>query len=320
MARPDPPDPGLPIKLGPGSNGEFAPRPPSALTREVVRRANEAVDRNRRRLGMSRREFLRSSLGAATTLAVLSACTRQDGQTGGTFDVTGSTTGGAVDADGTITGDPTTTLDEQAAEAAVGPLGDEFIFDVQNHLLEFAEGAGGDAGFPQSACGEINPGDCYGIEHFLELLFIESDTHMVMLSAIPPTPDDALSPEVMERTMAAAERLGCPDRVLMQGESFPTSIGIEAMAEVADRYPIRAFKTYTHAGGPPWRLDDDVGDAYFNQVKASRVPIVAVHKGLAGGDPASSPVDVGPAARNHPEVDLLIYHSAYEIETVEGPY
>ena len=85
MARAEPPDPGLPIKLVPCGNGEFNPRPPTELAREVVRRANAAVERNARRLGMTRRQFLRSSMGAATTLSVLGACSSEAGQTGGQF-------------------------------------------------------------------------------------------------------------------------------------------------------------------------------------------------------------------------------------------
>ena len=106
----------------------------------------------------------------------------------------------------------------------------------------------------------------------------------------------------------------------MQGESFPTSLGFDAMEEVASNFPIRAFKTYTHNGGPAWRLDDDTGQAYFEKVQEVGVPIVAVHKGLSGNNPDSSPVDVGPAAINHPDVNILVYHSGYEPGTTEGPY
>ena len=322
-------------------NGEFDPRPPTALTREVIRRANAAVERNARRLGMTRRQFLRTSMGAATTLSVLGACSSEAGQTGGQFVLDPTAT--ALPSPASPTSEPATTapsdptaipepastaaptpareatMEPEAAEQAIGPLSEEFIFDVQNHLLEFEGIAGGAPGFPQSNCGEADPRDCYNIEHFLELLFLESDTHMIMLSAIPFAPG-ALSPEVMERTMVAAEKLGCGDRVLMQGESFPTAVGIDAMAEVADAFPVSAFKTYTHSPGPPWQLDDDIGDAYFEQVKAVEVPIVAVHKGLSGNNPASSPADVGPAAGKHPDVSILVYHSGFETGIVEGPY
>ena len=68
-------DPGLPIKFGPCSNGEYDPQPLSPVMRETVRRASEECERNAKRLGMSRREFLLSVCGAATTLLVLDACT-----------------------------------------------------------------------------------------------------------------------------------------------------------------------------------------------------------------------------------------------------
>src|SRR5918992_1494068 len=66
-------DPGLPIKLGPCSNGEYTPPPTSEVVREAVRRARAMCDDNARLLQMDRRRFLLSSMGAATTLAVLSA-------------------------------------------------------------------------------------------------------------------------------------------------------------------------------------------------------------------------------------------------------
>src|SRR4051812_23173605 len=58
-------DPGLPIKLGPCSNGEYVPRPAAPLAREVARRTRDLADRHARAIGMSRRQFLLSSMGAA---------------------------------------------------------------------------------------------------------------------------------------------------------------------------------------------------------------------------------------------------------------
>src|SRR5690349_20983676 len=67
-------DPGLPIKLGPCSNGEFDPRPVSPVVAEAMRRAGDECEHNARRTGMSRRRFLQSICGAATTLLVMNAC------------------------------------------------------------------------------------------------------------------------------------------------------------------------------------------------------------------------------------------------------
>jgi len=55
----------LPIELGPVSNGEYDPVPVSPVLRETARRTRELLDRQARRLGMSRREFLRTSMATA---------------------------------------------------------------------------------------------------------------------------------------------------------------------------------------------------------------------------------------------------------------
>jgi len=72
-------DPGLPIEFGPVSNAEYDPEPalPPVL-RETIRRARDDAERNARRLGMSRREFLLSACGAATTFLALNACAREE--------------------------------------------------------------------------------------------------------------------------------------------------------------------------------------------------------------------------------------------------
>ena len=116
-------DPGLPITLGPISNAEYDPKPLPPVLQETERRAREACARNARRTGMSRREFLLSVCGAATTLLVLDACTREEArrqgrEPGGGYGVA-----------------PEATLDPDTAMEEIG--GEEFVFDVQGHLLEY---------------------------------------------------------------------------------------------------------------------------------------------------------------------------------------
>src|SRR5918995_3967139 len=82
----------LPIKFGPVSNGEFHPLPHSPFVREVIRRTHRLADDNARRLGISRREFLTGVTGAAATLFVLGACSKEEAaergeSPGGTLDV-----------------------------------------------------------------------------------------------------------------------------------------------------------------------------------------------------------------------------------------
>ena len=68
----------LPIPLGPCSNGEYDPLPMAPVLREAERRALETCVADAERLRIPRRRFLRSLCAAATTLAVLDACTREE--------------------------------------------------------------------------------------------------------------------------------------------------------------------------------------------------------------------------------------------------
>ena len=70
-------DPGgrrLPVKLDSTSNGEFEPVPLSAANREANRRAHDAAAHNAKRLDVSKRQFLVSACGAASTLLFSHYC------------------------------------------------------------------------------------------------------------------------------------------------------------------------------------------------------------------------------------------------------
>jgi len=87
-------DPGLPIPFGPVSNGEYDPPPLTALERAARRRALADCDANARRLGVSRRQFLLSLCGAATTLVAIQACSddKTKGRAGGKYNLPTSST------------------------------------------------------------------------------------------------------------------------------------------------------------------------------------------------------------------------------------
>jgi predicted TIM-barrel fold metal-dependent hydrolase len=313
--------PGLPVKLHPCSNGEYEPPPATEVVREAVRRALVASDENARRSGMSRRQFLRSACGAATTLAVLAACSKESN--------------GGRDAGGTFSVPPEAGVDRDAAESTLG--GDEFVLDVQGHLLEYdldepIPGRWFGSGYPQARCGEEDPRACFNTAHFLDEVFVRSDTAMAVLSAIPvgSLPGGPLDAEVMGAALRQADQLCGDGRLLMQAHAAPTAEPLEAqlaaMGDLAARYPVVAWKFYTHAGGPGWYLDDhdadapQVGRATLDRVRELGVPVVAVHKGFGGRSRFASPVDIGPAARDHPDLHFVVYHSGYEAGGPEGPY
>ena len=151
------PDAELPIKLGPCSNGEFRPLPLGPVEREAIRRTRADAEHHARRLGVGRREFLRSLGGAALMLGVLAACHDDDNR------AKGKRSGGTYEVDDDAATEPDAAKDSIA--------GDEVIVDVQTHYLNYdlavAGGISGLAGladsFPQGGCGEADARACYSV-------------------------------------------------------------------------------------------------------------------------------------------------------------
>jgi hypothetical protein len=104
------------------------------------------------------------------------------------------------------------------------------------------------------------------------------------------------------------------------------------MALTASAYPIAAWKTFTHfpaafeGDGNGWWLDDhdpnqrQVGERFIRKAKETGTNTICVHKGLSLGSPFASPEDVGPAARRHPDMSFVAYHSGFEAGLPEVPY
>jgi predicted TIM-barrel fold metal-dependent hydrolase len=222
--------------------------------------------------------------------------------------------------------------EKEAAAGAIG--GDEFVFDVQTHFLEFDRSqpgtAGFGAGFPQASCGADDPRLCFSIDTYLQELFLRSDTTMAVISAVPIVGDDSpLSIAHMEEARRVAEVLCDDGRLLLHGQAFPAigslNAALDGMNELAAEHPIAAWKLYTHSPSGFYLDDHDadvpqVGNAYLARVREVGPPIVSIHKGLSGGSPFASPVDIGPAAAGNPDLAFVVYHSGYESGTPEGPW
>ena len=324
-------DPGLPIKFGPCSNGEYEPEPLQPVIRETIRRARQDCGRNARRIGLSRREFLLSLCGAATTLLALDACTRE---------ATREKSPGATPGGGYSSIPPEATHEPDAAREAIG--GEEFVFDIQGHLLEYdlnpiLNGQDFWQRFPQQGCGESDPRVCFSIDNFMELMFLRSDTSMLVLSALPIYPRGSpMSIEIMEETRRIAEGLCRDERVLLHAQVLP-NVGVlqdnlAAMEDVVDRYPIVAWKTFTlfpdvdDQSGNGWWLDDHergvprVGEEFIRKAIDLGRPTICAHKGFSRTSRFGTPADVGRAAKEHRDANFVVYHSGFEAGIPEGPY
>jgi predicted TIM-barrel fold metal-dependent hydrolase len=82
------------------------------------------------------------------------------------------------------------------------------------------------------------------------------------------------------------------------------------------------WKAYTLWGPPTagsptggWFLDDEeVGLPFLERVRELGPRVVAAHKGIGNGLPASSPRDIGPAAAAFPDITFVVYHSGYDFD------
>jgi hypothetical protein len=316
-SRHDPAGRRLPIKLDATSNGEYEPVPLTPVAHAARAAAQASVDEAVRKLGMPRRRYLISLLGAAATLSAFDRTYAATGTRGGRY---------------TIPNEGRFEL--AAAESKLA--GDEFIFDVQLHHVDpngaWRKRAGANAfrGMPKAACGKPDHVECLSSAEMLKDVFLDSDTAMGVLSHVPGGPDtNPLDFEAAGATRTAVNALDGTERLLLHGRAMPTLAGeIDSMDAQAARYPLVAFKTYTQfgpAGGPDgFFLDDErYGLPFIERARKLKVRNVAVHKGLpfgARGYDYSTCRDIGPVAKRYPDMNFLIYHSGFDPRVPEGPY
>jgi len=227
------------------------------------------------------------------------------------------------------------------AFASTGP-----VIDVQTHLVDPARwhGAGADAlaGYLRMVDAD-RWGDAID-PHLIDAtmwathVFASSETAIALLTS---TPGDADHNVLLNPQIAAAREL--VDRYAGAGRVKTHTIvhpnvgpaELDRMTELDDALRPSGWKCYPLYGPPTtasptggWFLDDDeIGFPFLERVRASRAPVVAVHKGIGGLIPsasvaAASPRDVGPAAAAFPDVTFLVYHSGYERDPdgEEGAY
>jgi uncharacterized protein len=323
LKRNDPEGTRLPIKVDSTSNGEFAPIPLSRRNILANRAAQENATRCARRMGLSRRNFLVSTCGAASTLLAINEVNAAAGKVGGSF---------ALDADAAV--------DPEISAAALE--GEEFIFDVQGHFVDpdgkwVREDPSRAAGFrwPEKAKCALaeRPGpyshlDCLGPREFVKDVFLDSDTDMMVLSFVPSTREaEPLTIEEAAATRELVADLEGNHRLMLHGRVNPNQDGdLEAMDELKERWNVCGWKTYTQYG-PDGRgfflSDEDTGVPFIEKARQLGVRIICVHKGLPFGPRSyehSQCHDIGVVAKRYPDVDFLVYHSGFVAGKDEKAY
>ena len=281
----DPQGERLPIKVDSTSNGEFAPIPLDARQREGNKRARLDAADNAKRVGVGRRAFLVSMCGAASTLLAFNAVNAAAGRRGGSFELAAQAA-----------------VDPQAAAEALG--GQEFIFDVQGHFIGEAT---------------LRPGSPRGPKNFIKDVFLDSDTDMMVLSFVPSRRDsEPLTIREADAVRQIVDDLEGSQRLLLHGRVNPNQHGdVEGMDELAERWGVSAWKTYTQWGpnGRGYFLSDpDTGIPFIEKARSLGVKVICIHKGIPFGRRSyehSLCDDVGVVARQFPDVSFIIYHSGW---------
>ncbi len=303
----------LPTRLV--SNEEFQPLPQTAAQRRVEDRILAEAARLAPRLGCSRRDFLRTSGGMATSLLAMNAVF------GRFFDV----------------------LDVEAADPAAfrertgEPV---FIFDVQVHYVGAGydpsnaeagrKGAVTKQGLPglRKRAQRMNPklGSDTGTiadlswENFVKEVFLDSETAIGLISTPPgPYPQEAVvPPKEMTHIRDEINRITQSRRMLAHGLVTPQlgQVDLDFMELQAATLKVDAWKAYT--GSCPKGFDrgwfvDDEKIAYPMLEKARKLGVrrLCIHKGLPLGPIAdyNHPRDLIKAAKDFPDIDFLVYHS-----------
>lgn len=315
----------MPLDVLPISNGEFIPLPPTREQQAIMALQESEGERIRRRMGMSRRDFVRS----AAALAI------------GFWAVDQVVGRGIANADHTTGAE--CSLDNPNAQ--LNNLPGEFIFDIQTHHVDedglwrvsnpgfhafFA------AAWPQAGCGDIDRMQCLGRYHYVKEVYMDSSTTMGVLSAVPSTPErNPLPFEIAEETVSwlndlAGSQRGVLHRFVMpnRGHAWATehaSMGgvflqeeLDDMTAAAQNPNLRAWKCYTPWGDVPnasgWWHDGVVGRAMIEHAIALGKPLIATHKGFAlpSFDSTKSACrDIGVVARDYPECSFIVYHSGF---------
>jgi predicted TIM-barrel fold metal-dependent hydrolase len=302
----------LPTRLV--SNEEFPPRPQTPAQRQVEDRILAEAERLAPRLGLSRRDFLRTSGGMATSLLAMNAVF------GRFFDV----------------------LPVEAADAGAFKerKGDAFfIFDVQLHYV----GAGYDPNDEEAARRGVTKRALLGLRrnsrrlnpkladdqgtladlawgNMIKEVFLDSETDIGLISTPPgPYPQEAVvPPKEMTHIRDEINRVTQSRRMLAHGLITPQlgQADLDFMDQQAATLKVDAWKGYTGAAPKGfdrgWFVDDEkIAYPMLERARKLGVKRVCIHKGLPLGPVAdyNHPRDIIKAARDFPDIDFVLYHA-----------
>jgi hypothetical protein len=299
------------------SSDEYLPPPQSARQREVEARLTAMADQLARKQGLSRRRFFQTASGMAASFVAMN-------QVYGPLFAATPAEAAAPDL---------------AAERAKGLAG-QFVMDTHTHFLRddtrlagFVKmrEAVGKAGWNKALAERPQTIDDLKYDNYFKEIYLDSDTKVALLTNSPSdVPEDwFLTQETVFQTRAKVNQAAGSRRMLAQYTFTPGQPGwLEGIDRAVAEFKPDSWKGYTVGDNThkdtaryPWHLDDEklLYPAYEKFVK-SGIKNVCIHKGLFAPAvekqfpqlaPYADVRDVGKAAKDWPQLNFIIYHSAY---------
>jgi hypothetical protein len=318
------------------SNEEFEPRPQTPAQKHVEHLIGEMSDARAKKLGMNRRDFMRTSMGIATCFLASNIAYGKN----------------YWEVDDAETWEP-------AAYDEKWPKGEYFIIDVQAHFTNGAALGFRNAEFVRNMGFQLkNDAEAYGFNNFVKEMFFDSETSMVVISGVPGkeqlrdkdgkvledaarTPGRAgyvLPSWLMSQARKQINELAGSQRALNQGNLAPNhywdktadkidkSSCLEQMDREVSVYGINSWKWYCHTdpgqSGNGFKVDDDNAQWFIEESRKRGLKLISVHKGYSYQSRTlghlADPKDIEKAALRNPDFNFVVYHSAIKHGSSEG--
>ena len=302
------------------SNEECIPLPQTGNQRRVEMETELRMARAAQRLGLSRRDFLRTTGATAAALLAMNsvfgrffqvfepemfeaaAFAEQQGEPFFIFDVQTHYVGSHYD--------PTDAEDKRK-----GAVSKQGLLSLRRRIRE--------AGMNPALAADRGTIDDLSWRNFVKEVFLDSETSIGLISTPPgPYPQEAVvPPKEMAHIRDEINRVAGSQRMLAHGLATPQlgAADLDFMALQVEQLKIDAWKCYT--GSCPkgfdrgWWMDDEkIAYPMLEQARKLNVKRVCVHKGLPLGPVAeyNHPKDLIKAAKDFPDIDFLVYHSGFK--------
>jgi hypothetical protein len=299
------------------SSDEYMPVPQTRRQREVEARLKEMSARLARRQGLSRRQFFQTAAGMAASFVALNQVF------GPLFDAS-----------------PAEAATPDLANERAQALSKQLIIDGHTHFLRddtrlmgFVKQreAVGKFGWNKALGEKEQTIEDLKYNNYVKEMYMDSDTKVALISNSPSeVPEDWFLPqEVAFATREKVNKEAGSRRMMAHFIITPGWPGwLDQVDQAIEVYKPDSWKGYTVGDNThkelaqhPYRLDDEkLMYPFYEKALKSGIKNVCIHKGLFAPAteqkfpqlrPYADVSDVGKAAKDWPQLNFLIYHSAY---------